>query len=1163
MHRHGHLAYFSVHPAIGRDFAEHQHSRASIRRWELLMVTAAAFAAALLPRHPAGPATLQSSQVASAPAAASMASAVGSPVFPGRGQQLAAAKARRAGSPARKPAARKPAVAKRRTAAAALKGSRKPLVVLAARAATREGAGRPLRVGDELPARATVRTGKGGRLTLVTRRGSEFTLNADSELSLAARDTASLRRGEIYCRSRGGEIKLVNTAAGKISLLGTVIDAAAQDNHRVAVTVVTGKVRLSNAHGEAVVPAGQRSLMVASAAPTAGAAANVLSETAWYDGRGTVVSDFGDIAYAISRREGLMTEIWAMKADGSNKHRVRSFLGFSEERRRWLPAQQWIMVKSVSACWADANLETRRGEADYYTLERSVVSNAEWLVHAATGQDAAFEQLADYDVRAREISPDGTRLAFTGVYQPDADRPETKELGVWVYDLRTGQMSKVLDGYVDSITWSPDSRWVIAAKGSASFPNHPLILIDTRTARTTDLRIQGAGECVSFSPDGAKLAYCDDFTSTEVTSGSVYVLDLKSGGEPRPIAREGGYPRWSPDGARIAYWIKDTEWVNADTGERWRGAYIPGVRVIQTFTGYRVFVTRSDGSGTTEIYHTEPGSSTLLLRAVSWAPAGDALYFVTDDTALLVAADGSGRVSNTTLLVAADGSGRVSNLGGNDKDSILPPAQGAETEAALKAVQEAIFQYAVGNLRSFEGKPNEARAAFQASADIFAALPYEYPLANFSVNDVLRYADKAQLMAERPAAAVLAESCGIRMRRLAYLLAGFTAHEKRFPATLSEVETRALTNARDRESVRMLFRCPDGGPFAYTPPPAGGEPGFGALMVACPQHADCRVVWDDRAADDLGWRRCDLAREQRDRDPQLKAAYDKTVKMRRSADIGRIPWNEVEAAYAALINRLPDDMRLREELGRMYTRRGAYEEALQVLPPASSGPWPWTPLTRAFCLDALGKRAEALAIYQRLQRSLYPLLPRYRCGPTTSVGAWARLGLKQPTWPRDLDSSPRPGEVRVAPTPEWYASSSPAKTPPRPELAIDGNPAAPWFGYTSDGRKGQLAGTWFQLDFGAPQPISRILFDHQGTGTFHVSDWPRSLEAWGTSEGTTWHKVPITQAGPLQGAEIRFDSPQLVRAVRLVLTADHEPGGDWSEYWRICEVYVFGPARQR
>jgi hypothetical protein len=198
------------------------------------------------------------------------------------------------------------------------------LVVLAARRPVTDGSGRVLSLGSRLALGAAVHTGKGGRVTLVTRRGSEFTLNANTELVLLSRDTANLRAGEIYCRSRAGEIRFINTPAGRVELLGTVIDVVAKDGHSVAVTVIAGKVRLSNSHGQAVVPAGRRSLLVASRPPTPGGSVSTFAATTWYTGHASMPSGPADILYPVKRGEGLLTEIWAMKADGSGKHRLKT-----------------------------------------------------------------------------------------------------------------------------------------------------------------------------------------------------------------------------------------------------------------------------------------------------------------------------------------------------------------------------------------------------------------------------------------------------------------------------------------------------------------------------------------------------------------------------------------------------------------------------------------------------------------------------------------------------------------------------------------------------------------------------------------------------------------------------------------------------------------------
>ncbi len=159
------------------------------------------------------------------------------------------------------------------------------LVLITVRGDVQDGRGHVLKVGDQLAAGQTVRTGKASYLVMVTRQGSGLALDAKSELTLA-RDgkSAALRKGQVYCRNWKHEFAAVTTPAGKIQLLGTVINAAMKSRNQVAVTVVEGKVKLANTHGEALVPAGRKAMLIASAAPDDGTVANVLAETAWVEG---------------------------------------------------------------------------------------------------------------------------------------------------------------------------------------------------------------------------------------------------------------------------------------------------------------------------------------------------------------------------------------------------------------------------------------------------------------------------------------------------------------------------------------------------------------------------------------------------------------------------------------------------------------------------------------------------------------------------------------------------------------------------------------------------------------------------------------------------------------------------------------------------------------
>ncbi len=90
------------------------------------------------------------------------------------------------------------------------------LAVVAAKGMATDGAGQALRVGARLPAGCVVRTGGDGRVTLVTRRGSELTLGAKSSLALSSDGrTADLQAGRVYCRNRGHEFAALTTPRGE------------------------------------------------------------------------------------------------------------------------------------------------------------------------------------------------------------------------------------------------------------------------------------------------------------------------------------------------------------------------------------------------------------------------------------------------------------------------------------------------------------------------------------------------------------------------------------------------------------------------------------------------------------------------------------------------------------------------------------------------------------------------------------------------------------------------------------------------------------------------------------------------------------------------------------------------------------------------------------
>ncbi len=269
--------------------------------------------------------------------------------------------------------------------------------------------------------------------------------------------------------------------------------------------------------------------------------------------------------------------------------------------------------------------------------------------------------------------------------------------------------------------------------------------------------------------------------------------------------------------------------------------------------------------------------------------------------------------------------------------------------------------------------------------------------------------------------------------------------------------------------------------------------------------------------------------------------YDSAVQIRDEAN-GVNSWRYTENAHLAVLRRNPWHADARVYLGRMYTRWGRYQEALDILPTSLQSPGGWAALSRAFCFDALGQRSKAIALYQQVLKA----------SDTDTITRWAKLGLERPTWPKDLDVPPEPGERRLMPGPAWRTSASGSRPHRLPEFAVDNNLYTRWA--TPGYQHAQERGIWFELDLGTPQLVSRIVIDHLGVGNYDIGSWARGLEATVTSDGKTWEKVECTPGGPIQPAAMRLEPARPVKAIRLILTATHDP-----EWWSIYELYLFGP----
>ena len=700
------------------------------------------------------------------------------------------------------------------------------LAVTELRAPVTDSSGHKLEVGDYVAAGVVVRTGRGGRITLVARNGSFIHLDANSELMVDARGIAVMSKGRLYCGNRLHEINRIETPAGSIRLLGTVLDASLINNDTAAVTVVKGRVRLSNSHGEGIVTAGNRAIMVASQSPDEGSPVNTAEETAWYDGRNRIESDIGEIAYLVNRRKGMprkeryaIEEFWAMKSDGSDKHLVTAFVGKSNYLGDWFPGGQWIVMQGM-------------GPQNMTDPSRPSMTKLLRIVNALTGQDTYLPLPRDFSADSAAVSPDGKWMAINGAREQRNSWLLGKipagvllaEKGIWIYNIESNELKPLLTGskqkYVGSPAWSPDSRWLAVDEFKGNYNPHQIMLIDTQTGETRQL---AEGYHPVFSPDGTKLAYCEATYLDEATySGrkdatkSVCVIDVTGDGKPRritaPIEDYISGPTWSPDGSEVAFHVS-THHGNA----------------------YIIRIAEADGSGMRDVYAAKGN-----IWGVSWGRDGKTLYISSHVYTL-----------GAILKVAADGSGLIAYLGGNEDDSVPPDEVREQLAQARSVIADSRVRFWTGGLRMFQGRLNEGRSILREVARDLSELPWRYPLTHVSMPDVTTYADAATEFASLSNEKALFIACTVRTYICEIRLDWFCRGKKKLPPSIEDLRKAGGFG------LGMMYGMPDSRidgltcpgkyqskpvPYIYTPP-KDGEPKIGDVIFQCPNHPRHRIVW--------------------------------------------------------------------------------------------------------------------------------------------------------------------------------------------------------------------------------------------------------------------------------------------------------------------------------
>ncbi len=665
--------------------------------------------------------------------------------------------------------------------------------------------GRPVKVGQR------VLVGPDGLLVLATSDGSIIALNKSTQMRFTeptaqGRARLWLARGDCYAKvvPDKGPAEIV-TAVGSVSIVGTELDVSVADGNaptavvrviRGAVEVTSGADRRRLSAGEQLQLGPNRLLDVPGAfAP---------NTKTWYQGMGSLASPMsGAVAYLFHRNaenRSLMTELWTVAPDGSNRRRLFTFLRpISGVGVPWLPGRDALLMPES-------------------------VFGPTWVVDVGEPRATLFHPLDHYQVpRDWAPSPDGSKIAFRGskrLGEPAFHEPAPREDGLWVLEFATGQIRRVLGAWPTSgFAWAPDSKHVVVSASQQYDADSALVVVNALSGEVTDLGVKGAEP--SWSPDGTLIAYTSGppdlrpedrgFFRGIGAYRPLYCLELSSGRVTRLTRRgeRGLNPRWSPDGTRVAY------------------LHGPPAGVRSS---------RDREKAPVQLCVISPGQprSQVLYRAVGlksprfeWLPDGESLAVMTRDSLVVVAADGSGVRHSVSLTAEA---------------SPLPEAELKDTRAVADVLRKMRTGTDPEELDvMWRGDLERHRQTAMRTADTLRALPAHYPQAGLIQEDCDFAASFAAKAASISAQEYQREQAGMRLDYIVFLLGRYYDTEgKRYPPDLATLREWALSHewgmnmlrSTDKEYVRGLFHVPgapggwDDVSFVYEPPdPEHGKPG--------------------------------------------------------------------------------------------------------------------------------------------------------------------------------------------------------------------------------------------------------------------------------------------------------------------------------------------------
>ena len=279
----------------------------------------------------------------------------------------------------------------------------------------------------------------------------------------------------------------------------------------------------------------------------------------------------------------------------------------------------------------------RDGDFDIYVVQPDG-KNLRQLTH-----DEATERTeADDDWPA--WSPDGRMIAFTSTRDHAGDGDEKRD--VYVMDADGSDIRRLTENNAAerSVDWLRDGRIAFWRCPTGGVYGCSLVAIEP-DGDAEKILFEGGNGITTFSATrgGNRIAYARTDVNASTLESDIYVSDL-DGRNARRIARDGGDPKWSPDGSRIAF-------VSA------RDEY--GTCFFHDCVGFapELYVMNADGTAQRRLTQTKAYDV-----APSWSPDGSRLVFARLENE---------RGDFALYVIAADG-GSARQIVGGDGWNVMP-----------------------------------------------------------------------------------------------------------------------------------------------------------------------------------------------------------------------------------------------------------------------------------------------------------------------------------------------------------------------------------------------------------------------------------------------------------------------------------------------------------